>query len=365
MKTEIPYRVAALGLSLTLSLSLGACARKAEEKKTGPTAANITVALVAARPMQIVEQSVGEVDSLSAPLVAAEVAGRVDKVLVDAGDAVRAGQTLAIIDTRDYATSQQSTQADVKRLEAMVANQQRTVARDGDLIKKNFISPARLEESESQLIALKEQLASSRAQSEHSGHNLSRTRVCAPVSGRVDSRLVAAGDYVGVGKGMFQLATSDKLRVRLPFPESAAVRVKPGLPVTLSTPTAPGAVVRGKVAEVRPMVGTSNRAFEAVIEVANPGGWKPGASVDGAVVIEEHAEAVAVPEIAVVLRPAGKVVYVVENGKALQRLVRTGVVKDGMVEVVSGLRAGERVAVDGAGFLSDKAAVKVQEGRKP
>lgn len=335
------------------------CARQAEEKKTGPAPANITVVAASGQTMPVVEHSVGEVDSLAAPLVAAEVAGRVEKVLVEIGDTVKAGQALAIIDTRDYAASRQGAQADVSRLEALVANQVRTVERDRGLIRKNFISSARLEESESQLAALQAQLAAARAQSEHSGHNLARTRVVAPLAGRVDSRAVSAGDYVSVGKAMFQIAASDKLRVRLPFPESAAARVKPGLPVMLATPTSPGKMLAGRIGEVRPMVGTSNRAFEAIVELSNPGDWKPGASVDGEVVVEEHVNAVAVPEIAVVLRPAGKVVYVVENGRAMQRLVTTGVARGGMVEIVAGLRAGEFVAVDGAGFLTDQAAVRV------
>jgi len=365
MKTNNTYLTGLLSLTLVAILSLNGCGKKAEEKKAGPMAANITVARAETHAMQIVEQAVGEIDSQSAPLVSAEVAGRVEKVLVDAGDAVKAGQMLALIDTRDYSAGLQSSQADAKRLEALIASQQRVVARDRDLIKKNFVSPAKLDDSESQLVALQEQLASAKAQSDRAGANLSRTRVSAPVSGRVDSRMVSAGDYVGAGKAMFQIATSDKLRVRLPFPESAATRVKPGLPVTLSTPTAPDNTLQGKVQEVRPMVGTSNRAFEVIIELANPGGWKPGASVNGSVVIEEHPSAVVVPEVAVVLRPAGKVVYVVENGKALQRLVTTGVVQNGMVEIVSGLKTGETVAVDGSGFLTDKAAVMVQAKEGP
>ena len=112
---------------------------------------------------------------------------------------------------------------------------------------------------------------------------------------------------------------------------------------------------------MRPTVGSTNRAFDAVVEVKNPGGWKPGASVNGAVMVEEHPEAVVVPEISVVLRPAGKVVYVIDNGKAVQHIVTTGVTQNGQVEILPGLKAGETVAVDGAGFLTDKAAVSVKE----
>jgi multidrug efflux pump subunit AcrA (membrane-fusion protein) len=62
----------------------------------------------------------------------------------------------------------------------------------------------------------------------------------------------------------------------------------------------------------------------------------------------------------VVRRPAGTVVYVIEEGRAVQRVVETGLQRDGVVEILSGLKAGERVAVDGAGFLTDGAAVEVK-----
>ena len=108
------------------------------------------------------------------------------------------------------------------------------------------------------------------------------------------------------------------------------------------------------------MVGTSNRAFEAIVEVQNPGDWKPGASVNASVVVAEHPNAVVVPEPSLVLRPVGKVVYVIRNGKAVQRIVTIGERSGGNVEITSGLAAGETVAVDGAGFLTDKTDVKVQ-----
>lgn len=343
---------------------LSGCGKKAEEQKKGPPPAIVTVAKAQSRAMQVLEQSIGEADSQSAPQVGAEVAGRIIKVLAEMGDAVKAGQLLAQIEDRDYVNSHQAAQAEVKRLEALVENQRKLAERYRGLVARNFISPTQMEEIESQLVALREQLAGARAQRDNAERSLGKTRILAPVAGRVDNRLVSNGDYVAVGTPLFKLATAEKLRVRLPFPETASSRIKPGLTVTLTTPTAPGKVMQGKVQELRPMVGTSNRAFEAIAEVANPGDWKPGASVNGAVLIEEHQDAVTVPEVSVVLRPAGKVVYAVEAGRAVQRIVTTGVSQNGMVEILSGLKAGETVAVDGAGFLTDKAAVTVKGDKK-
>ena len=284
--------------------------------------------------------------------------------MADVGEAVKAGQTLAVLDTQDLANSRSMSQAEVQRIQALLANQQRVTDRNRELSKQNFISPTRLDESQSQLTALREQLASAQAQLANANRNLTRGNIVAPVSGRVEQRMVSTGDYVSVGKPMFQLATAEKLRVRLSFPETVANQIKRGLPARLTTPTAVDHVVQGQVEEIRPMVGASNRAFEVIIEIANPGGWKPGASVNGAIVIAEHPHAVVVPETSVVLRPAGKVVYVIKDGHAAQRVVQTGADQDGLLEITSGLAAGEIVAVDGAGFLTDKAAVKVQGNTK-
>ena len=333
---------------LGAALLLPGCAKKPEEqKKAGPSAAIITVTQAQSRTMQVLEQSVGEADSSTAPKVGAEVAGRIIKVHVEIGDPVKKGQLLAEIDPADFS-------ADAKRLEAQASSQRKLTERYRELAGKGFISPSLLEGYEAQNVSTREQYT-------RAAKNLSRTRIVSPVDGRVDNRMVSVGDWIDLGKPVFQLSTSENLRIRLPFPETAAQRIKVGQVVKLSTPTAPEAAVTGKIEQVRPVVGSTNRAFDAVVEVKNPGGWKPGASVNGAVVVEEHPEAVTVPEVSVVLRPAGKVVYVIENDKAVQHIVTTGVTQNGQVEILQGIRSGETVAVDGAGFLTDQAAISVKE----
>jgi RND family efflux transporter MFP subunit len=345
MKTSSFFHLTAF--CLCAALFLPGCAKKPEEQKKGPPPAVITVTQAQARTMQILEQSVGEADSSTAPKVGAEVAGRIIKVNVDIGDPVKKGQLLAELDPADYS-------ADARRLEAQAVSQRKLTERYRELASKGFISPSALESHDAQDVSAREQHA-------RAAKNLARTRIVSPVDGRIDNRFISVGDWIELGKPAFQLSTSEDLRIRLPFPEGVAQHIKVGQTVMLSTPTAPGASVSGKIAQVRQLVGSTNRAFDAVVAVKNPGGWKPGASVNGAVIIEEHEQAVAVPEVSVVLRPAGKVVYVIEDGKAVQHIVTTGVTQNGLVEILQGLKAGETVAVDGAGFLTDKASVNVKE----
>ena len=340
-----------MAFCLCTALGLPGCAKKPEEQKNGPPPAVITVTQAQIRSMQILEQSVGEADSSTAPKVGAEVAGRIIKVNVDIGDQVKKGQVLAEIDPADYS-------ADAKRLEAQAVSQGKLTERYRELAKKGFISPSALESHDAQDVAARELYT-------RGAKNLSRTRIVSPVDGKIDSRFVSTGDWIDLGKPAFQLSTSENLRIRLPFPEGVAQRIKVGQAVTLSTPTAPGARVSGKIEQVLQTIVSSNRAFDAVVEVKNPGDWKPGASVNGAVIIEEHEQAIVVPEISVVLRPAGKVVYVIANGKAVQHIVTTGVTQNGQVEILQGLKGGETVAMDGAGFLTDQAAVNVKEANAP
>ncbi|MBI5938232.1 MAG: efflux RND transporter periplasmic adaptor subunit [Betaproteobacteria bacterium] len=333
-------------IALLLSLAVAGCGKKKDEEKKGPPPSLVSVTQAQARDLEIAEEAVGEADSATAPKVAAEVAGRVIKVYVEVGDAVKQGQTLAELDAGDYA-------ADAKRLQAQAVTQQKLSARYQDLARQGFISPSKLEEVEAQNVAAQE--IYSRA-----AKNLARTRIVAPITGRIEGRFVSQGDWIDLGKPTFQVISSERLRIRLPFPETVAPRIRAGQAVHLFSPSAPDKPFTGKVTEVRPMVGSGSRSFDAIVEVGNPGAWKAGASVTGRVVIETHAGAIMVPEQSVVLRPAGKVVYVVADGKAAQRMVKTGIKDKGQVEIIEGLNAGETVAVDGAGFLSDKAQVKVQ-----
>ena len=106
------------------------------------------------------------------------------------------------------------------------------------------------------------------------------------------------------------------------------------------------------------MVGATSNAIEAIVPFQYPGTWMPGASVRGRVVVARRERSVVVPEISVVQRPAGEVVYTIENDTAREHVVRTGVRRDGWIEILEGLEAGAKLATDGAGFLTDGAVVR-------
>jgi multidrug efflux pump subunit AcrA (membrane-fusion protein) len=136
--------------------------------------------------------------------------------------------------------------------------------------------------------------------------------------------------------------------------------LKIGQTVRLRRPGNPNETASGVVTETRPVVGANNRAIEVIVNLENPGGWRSGGSISGAVITATR-EGVLVPVSTVVRRPAGTVVYIVEGNTAKQRVVQTGDRTGSDVEIVSGLKADEVVVNVGAGFLTDGASIMVRE----
>jgi len=341
-----------------LSLLLTACGKKAEEKKAGIPAIPVTVAQSELRNMELTEESVGALESMADPVVSAEVAGRVMEVRALAGTEVKAGQVLAVLDRRDTGLLHQAAQAEARRVENLSANQARNLVRLKQLREQNFISQAALDDAIAQNAATQDQLSAVRAQLRLASRNVGKTNVLSPVDGRVEKQIAIQGQYLKLGDPMFQVVALKKLRARLPFPETLSGQVQRGMEVRISV-AGDKLALTGKISEIRPMAGANNRAFDAFVIFDNPGAWRPGATLKASVVLEEHKEAVAVPEQSVILRPVGKVVYVLQDGKALQRVVQVGISQNGWTEITNGLQAGETVVMDGAGFLTDQAAVTV------
>jgi RND family efflux transporter MFP subunit len=347
-------------LLLAAALLAVACGDKPAEKKGAPPAL-VTTTRAQVVALEISERTLGTLEAVNDPKIGAEIAGKIVKVTVRAGESVARSQLLAQIDPTDAGHQASADNAEIARLEALLAQQERVLARQSELVQKNFISRNALDEATTQRDALKSQLATAQARAGLSRNNVDKTRVVAPFAGVIEEQMVAAGDYVKLGDPLFRLVSNDRLRAHLPFPESAAPRLKVGMPVRLSSPLSPGEAIAAVVEDIRPTVGETNRAIDVIARVDNPGALKAGGSVDAAVVTGRREQAVVVPEQAVVLRPAGKVVYLIAEGKARQQIVEVGSKQRGLIEITGGLHGGETVALDGAGFLTDGAAVNVKE----
>jgi RND family efflux transporter MFP subunit len=352
-------------------LLLAGCGNREADsaKKAGPAPTLVSAVVVQARDLEIVEQVVGSLEYVVDPSLGAEVAGRVTRVLGFTGKKVARGELLAEIDAQDFEIQTRADAAEVARVQSLLAQQERVVERQQKLVAQGFISRNAVDDATAQRNALREALAVAMTRGEQARRNLGKTRVLAPVDGVIEVQIAAPGDYVKVGDPLFKMVGTGRLHAHLPLPESADHVIRPGLKVRLAAPAAPERELEARIDEVRPTVGAQNRALDAIAKFDNDGTFKGGGSVTARIVLAVREKALTVPEQSVVLRPAGKVVYVLaeEEGRLLarQRPVQTGVRQNGYYEILKGLAPGDRVAVDGAGFLTNGAPVMLPKPKPP
>ncbi|MCF8173752.1 MAG: efflux RND transporter periplasmic adaptor subunit [Burkholderiaceae bacterium] len=352
-----------------IALALSACGQKAEEKKAVPPPSLITVTQAAKGEFEVVLETLGTLEVLADPKIGAEVAGRVTQVLARTGKMVKAGELLAVIDAGDVTLQNKADEADARRIEALARQQEKLAERQQALMDKGFLSKNAGEDVAAQRAALSAQFDAARARADNSRRAVGKTQVRAPIDGIIEVQIVSPGEYVKVGDPLFNLVAPKKLRAHLPFAESAGPRLKPGQEVRLISPLTPGKVHTSRIKDIRPGIVESGRNLDVLVDLDNDGSLRGGGTVNASVIVAARAEALTVPEQSVVLRPAGKVVYVVsdEGGqkKALQKLVKVGARRGGRVEILEGLAGGEIIVLDGAGFLTNGAPVAIKEPAVP
>ena len=321
----------------------------------------VTTASPVTADVEQTEWAVGLIETRTSAQVAAEVAGEITKVYVDAGQGVNAGALLAEIDNEQYRLELASERAEAGRLRALLAQKERELERARKLFADRLISEDELDVIAADLDALREQQAGAAARVGGTERRLAKTRLTAPVKSEVATRSVDVGDYVQTGTVVFDLIDMENLRVNLPFPEYRAPEIRRALPVRLTSAAAGDEVVNAVVTDIRPSVNPSNRSVTVIVDFQNPGRWRPGASVRAELVLQTREDALLVPQVSVVRRPAGDVVYAITDGIAQQRVVERGERQGRLVEILSGLDGAELIAVDGAGFLADGVRVDIAE----
>lgn len=355
-----------IGVLLTSLLALLLYACGGEDSSTDTATSNDRAVLISIHRAETTDlpiwlETVGQVHSLSAPTLAAEVEGRITTVTADTGDRIEIGKLLAETDTSTLLLQQQAAQAGLERLEVHVANGKRRVDRLEKLSSRNLSSQTQLDDALEQLEAYQADYKAAVAQLAIVEDSLSKSRIIAPVSGVVQRRLIATGDFVKRGQALFEITRPDQLQAWLPYPETVALRIQVGQPAKIFSPLTPGVFAPGKITDLQPTIGNGSRAVMAIVDLEDPGDLRPGATLAGKVLVETRKQAIMVPIISVVRRPAGQLVYVINGDRAEARLVETGYSENGFVEITNGLANGETVASDGAAFLTDGAGVNIAE----
>ena len=321
----------------------------------------ITVSTTTVITMNLNEEDnvMGMIYSRSSPEIAAEVSGRVISVIADIGDVVEKGQVLAQIASEKYDLQLAQSKAEIARLSALLVNQELDLKRAEKLFKDNLVSEEMVDRTRAEFNALSEQINAANAQLRNSERLIEETEIKAPIKTKVAAKHIDIGDFVQNGMIVYELVDTKNLRVGLSFPEYQSLKLKKGLKVFLTTPTSIDENVETVIKEIKPNVNSNNRSITAIVDFDNPGSWVPGASTQARIILSTYQDALVLPQLAVVRRSVGDVVYLIQNDTAVEQQVDTGIEKDGLVHIKSGLKKGDIVALDSAGFLTNGTQIKI------
>ena len=279
-------------------------------------------------------RATGRIEANQAIELRPDEQGRITDILFREGQSVEKGAPLVKIDDAMIKAQLERAKADRD-----LSNQQ--LERVKRLRAQNAASPADLERAEANARSNAAGIAVLELQIE-------RTTVRAPFSGAIGQRLVSMGDYVTTSTPLLTLQTVDPQRAVIEVPERYAVKLRQGQVVEFTVASQEGRTFRARVDFIDPVVQNENRTILVKASAPNPNRLlKPGMFIEARLATATRAGAIVVPEDAIQPMRSANVVWAVVDGKASRRVVTLGVRSAGIVEILSGVQAGEPVVVGG------------------
>jgi membrane fusion protein (multidrug efflux system) len=151
------------------------------------------------------ESAIGSVQGIIDPTVSAEISGTVLKLYARTGSSVTKGDLLAEIDEKNYKYELTLARAEVRRLQTRLANQEKSFERNQKLVEKKFISSNALDAILTEKTETSEELAVALSKKDIAQSSFEKTKIYAPISGRVEKQLPSIGDYLKIGDPVFQV----------------------------------------------------------------------------------------------------------------------------------------------------------------
>jgi RND family efflux transporter MFP subunit len=305
----------------------------------------------------------GSLSARSRVAVTPKMPGRLERVAVDIGDRVRAGQVVALQDTGELDAQVDAADAAVavgraalEQAEAALANATLEFERSKNLFEKGALARQRLDAADTTLRSATAQRSLAQATLQQVQASLRRARevrrdatLTAPTGGVVVERNFDAGAMVGPGdsKGVVVVADARELKLEAGVSELEAGHLRVGMPAEVSVQARPGRSWPGRVVAVAPEVDARNRHFRVEVRVQNPGDeLLSGMYATARIETGRARGAVLVPRDAVATRDDARVVYRVAGNVATPVPVTEGLSDEVRVQVVAGLTAGDVIVAD-------------------
>ena len=393
------YRFAVLAV---LGLSAAGCSKTetAQARSRESAAKAVRTETVRQDTVRRAVDLVGTLAAVDEVTISSEAEGKVSKILADLGDRVTAGQVLIQLDNekQQYTYAQQQAALartlaqygasdpdhlpeledtpDARRANADLVQATQAYERADELFKRTLISQQALDDAKAALQSkraiynsalqnaknLRAGIQASEATMKLAARQLRDTEIRAPFDGFVQKRMVNLGELVKTQMPVMAVVRLNPLKVTAEIPEKMAPWISTGQAVDLKVDAYQDRQFTGKVSRISPAVNTATRAFpfEALVPNADAV-LKPGTFARVHIESGKVDTILTVPFAALQYRYGVNRVFIVNEGKLGIRELAVGQRMGDRIEVVNGIKAGERIAITDVDTLNDGAAVTVSK----
>ncbi|MFP5307279.1 MAG: efflux RND transporter periplasmic adaptor subunit [Gammaproteobacteria bacterium] len=333
---------------------LAACSDGHAEKKAEKDEPSIPVEIAVAvtGPIEAAYRGTATLEAEEEATVNAKSGGVIERILVEEGERVRAGQVLAQLETERL-------RLELARAKATLDKLEQDYKRNASVYQRNLISRELYERS-------KFELDGARAAYDLARLTLEEAEIRAPFDGVVSARHIKVGNTIQLGSPAFRITRMDSLQAQIFVPERDIHKLAPGQPAGLVVDAWPDKVFTGRILRVNPVVDAGTGTVKVTVAMApEQPELKPGMFGRVEILYDRHDQALLIPKDAVLTEDAQHSVFVVSDGRARRRPITVGYSDASHYEVLDGISAGEQLVVTGQASLRDDSKVEVVNAPSP
>lgn len=332
---------------------------KQAHQEAGAPVAVRTVAVAPAAAADQVEVT-GSLHGAREAVLSAKVMGTVTSIRKAAGESVRRGETVIVLDDREVAGNIAQAEGALAQAKAAAALAGANLQRFEQLREKGAASQLELDQARYANDTAQGAVRQAEGAVSTASSYRSYAQVPAPFDGQVVDRMIEVGDMAAPGRPLMRVEDVTTLRLHVSLAETQAAAAQPGAAVAVTVPSLPGREWTGTVAEVVPAVDPATRTQLVKIDLPPDGALRSGVFARARFTVGER-QVISIPKDALVRRGGLTGVYIADGNRAAFRLVELSDAQSGdVIEVLSGLKAGDRVIVLPPATLVEGSTLEVQ-----
>lgn len=311
----------------------------------------------------------GTLRATNQTLVKSKVAGELTELLVREGSAVKTGQLLAKIDTMDFDLRIKEREAQLRGSEAQLDQAKRTLENNRQLLEKNFISQSAFDAAKSSYDVAVANLDASKAQMAQAKKALNDTRVFAPMNGIIAERFAQPGEKISPDSRILSIVDLSRVELEAAIPSNDIGSVRIGQNINLNIEGI-DKTFNGQVVRISPSTQAGTRSVPIYIAIENKDSRvRAGLFAQGVLALDKRSNVLVVPINALREAAGRNFVYLIESDKLAERDIKLGARdengqasngSEGVIEVTSGLKAGEQIVGVNLGTLRPGITVKLK-----